>query len=230
MMENTEIEKVSVGSTFFDIVIKMCSAPSIVISTFVDFILGLRSRKQLNNVIDVVNRHTSDLSIIKDTLSGKNFYLNAPVYVEDLLSTLQQAKDEANREKRKFYASYLTACCRPENVDSSSKAIYLKKLSQLDEVGLFILQSLDSISNPGAIMTALSTEKGININSEDFDNHLCDMESMKVVEKINAKDYMAANKRGGNRMPRNPERAFFYRRTSLGRGLYNFILTGMPNK
>ena len=222
--------KVSVGSTFFDTVINLCSTPSIVISAFVDFIIGLRSRKQLNNVIDVVNRHTSDLSIIKDTLLGKNFYLNTPVYVEDLLSTLQHAKDEANNEKRNLYASYLTACCRPENVDSSSKAIYLKNLSQLDEVGLFILQYLDSISNPRTIMTALSTEKGISINSEDFDNHLCDMESMKVVEKINVKDYMAANKRGGNRMPRKPERAFFYKRTSLGKGLYNFIFTGIPNK
>lgn len=229
-MENYEIEKVSVESTFFETIIKLCSAPSVTISAFFEFILSLRSRNQFNNVVDVVNQHTSDLNIIKESLLDKNFYLNTPVYVEDLLSTLQKAKDETNKKKRELYASYLTACCRPENVNCSSKPIYLNKLSQLDEVGLFILQCLGSIGNPTAIMAALSSEKNITINSEDFYNHLYEMESMKIVEKINVKDYLATHKRGGNRMPRNPERVFYYKRTSLGNGLYNFILTGMPNK
>lgn len=226
-MENTEIEKVSVESSYFETIIRLCSAPSAIISAFVDFLISLRSRSQLNNVADVVNQHTLDLNIIKDTLGGKNLYLNTPLYVEDLLSTLQKAKDEANRKKRELYASYLTACCRPENVNCTSKTIYLNKISQLDEVGLFILQYLGNNSNPRNIMTALYSDKGIAINSEDFLNHLYDMESMKVVERINIKDYLAMHKRGGNRMPRNPENVYVYKRTSLGNGLYNFIVTGM---
>ena len=163
-------------------------------------------------------------------MGGKNFYLNTPVYEEDLLSTLQKAKDEANGKKRELYASYLTACCRPENINCSSKTIYLNKLSQLNEVGLLILQYLGNYCIPNRIMAALFAEKGITINTEDLYNHLYDLESMKVVEKINVKEYLATHKRGGNRMTRNPESTYFYKRTSLGNGLYNFILTGMPNK
>lgn len=229
-MENHDIEKLSIESSFFETIIKLCPVPSTAISAFVDFVYNLRSRSQLNNIADVVNQHTSDLNIIKDTLGGKDFYLNTPVYVEDLLSTLQKAKDEANREKRELYASYLTACCHPENVNCCSKNIYLNKLSQLDEVGLFILRYLGNSNIPKRIMITLFTDKGITINSEDLYNHLYDLESMKVIEKINAKDYLATHRRYGNRMPLNSENTYFYKRTSLGNGLYNFILTGMPNK
>lgn len=229
-MEINEIEKISVESSFFETIIKICSAPSVIFSAFIDFIFSLHSKGQFNNVADVVNQHTSDLNIIKETLGGKNFYLNTPVYVEDLLSTLQKAKDEANGKKRELYAAYLTACCHPENINCSSKTIYLNKLSQLDEVGLLILQYLGNYSIPNRIMTALFVDKGVTINTEDLYNHLYDLESMKVIEKINIKDFLATHKRGGNRMPRNSENRIIYKRTSLGNGLYNFIISGIPNE
>ena len=74
----------------------------------------------------------------------------------------------------------------------------------------------------------MSEDKAFTDN-EDIRAQLWDLESLGLAEKISAKDYYDTQRRGGNRMVRNPVNVYLYKRTKLGDGLYNFIVKGIPN-
>ena len=154
--------------------------------------------------------------------------MKEPVIKRDLMQTIQIAKDEMVSEKRDLYASYVTACCHPENKDWSRKQIYLRKIEQLDYLGIGILKVLEKPSNEGSIVKAISMDSPLS-DKEDVLAQLWDLESLGLAERISAKDYYDTQRRGGNRMPRNSENIIIYKRTKLGDGLYNFIIKGIPN-
>lgn len=158
---------------------------------------------------------------------GKLF-VEEPVIKKDLMQTIQLAKDEMISEKRDVYASYVTACCHPDNKDWSRKQIYLRKIEQLDYLGIGILKILEKHSREDSIVKTMSEDKAFTDN-EDIRAQLWDLESLGLAEKISAKDYYDTQRRGGNRMVRNPENEYLYKRTKLGDGLYNFIVKGIPN-
>lgn len=95
-------------------------------------------------------------------------------------------------------------------------------------MGIGILKILEKHSREDSIVKTMSEDKAFTDN-EDIRAQLWDLESLGLAEKISAKDYYDTQRRGGNRMVRNPVNVYLYKRTKLGDGLYNFIVKGIPN-
>lgn len=224
-MEN-ELEKTSKIHFLFESIVKIAAnIQHPVLGVGANLYFDYQNVVQYNNVVDFLQKLKERLEWLNEIVLGKLF-VEEPVIKKDLMQTIQIAKDEMVSEKRDLYASYVTACCHPENKDWSRKQIYLRKIEQLDYLGIAILKVLEKNSNEGGIVKAISLE---NHDKEDIMAQLLDLESLGLAEKISAKDYFETQRRGGNRMVRNPENVFLYKRTKLGDGLYNFIIKGIPN-
>lgn len=180
---------------------------------------------QYNNIIDVLRDFEEQLRNLKvriDRIDQEDI----PV----IQQTIQIAKDDMMPEKRKLYASFLVACCHPNNSKCKIKPIYLNKLQQLDSLGLFILKNIDGYKRERTIINDVRKIYDNSIENEDILSCLCNLESsLGLLEKRNAEELMSErSRRGGNRRILNPENVFYYKRNYLGEGLYNFIIKGFP--
>ena len=226
-MEN-ELERTSkVKFLLESIMKKIANIQHPVLGIGVNLYFDYQNLVQYNNVVDFLQKLKECLEWLNEIVLGKLF-VEEPVIKRDLMQTIQIAKDEMVSEKRDLYASYVTACCHPENKDWSRKQIYLRKIEQLDYLGIGILKVLEKPSNEGSIVKAISMDSPLS-DKEDVLAQLWDLESLGLAERISAKDYYETQRRGGNRMPRNSENIIIYKRTKLGDGLYNFIIKGIPN-
>jgi hypothetical protein len=226
-MEN-ELERTSkVKFLLESIMKKIANIQHPVLGIGVNLYFDYQNLVQYNNVVDFLQKLKERLEWLNEIVLGKLF-VEEPVIKRDLMQTIQIAKDEMVSEKRDLYASYVTACCHPENKDWSRKQIYLRKIEQLDYLGIGILKVLEKPSNEGSIVKAISMDSPLS-DKEDVLAQLWDLESLGLAERISAKDYYETQRRGGNRMPRNSENIIIYKRTKLGDGLYNFIIKGIPN-
>lgn len=226
-MEN-ELERTSkVKFLLESIMKKIANIQHPVLGIGVNLYFDYQNLVQYNNVVDFLQKLKERLEWLNEIVLGKLF-VEEPVIKRDLMQTIQIAKDEMVSEKRDLYASYVTACCHPENKDWSRKQIYLRKIEQLDYLGIGILKVLEKPSNEGSIVKAISMDSPLS-DKEDVLAQLWDLESLGLAERISAKDYYETQRRGGNRMPRNPDNIIIYKRTKLGDGLYNFIIKGIPN-
>lgn len=227
-MEN-ELEKTSKVKFLFESIVKIAAnIQHPVLGVGANLYFDYQNVVQYNNVVDFLQKLKERLEWLNEIVFGKLF-VEEPVIKKDLMQTIQIAKDEMISEKRDLYASYVTACCHPDNKDWSRKQIYLRKIEQLDYLGIKILQMLKSQSIESRIVNEIN-QANTSTDNEDVLAQLWDLESLGLVEKISAKEYNETPRRGGNRMIRNPENVFIYKRTKLGEGLYQFIIKGIPNR
>ena len=178
---------------------------------------------QVNNIIDVLNELKDKIDFVEEQIHEK-LYVDPPVFKDDVLSTLQKAKDELNVEKRKMYATYIMACIHPNSIDCSNKSIYMNLLDQLDYLSVHILRQLDYYTTEKKIVEKMRQ----NYDKEVIQVHLWGLQSCGLVDKISAKEYESSDKRGGNRRLLHPEGVFLFKRTDLGNSFLNFIVKGMP--
>lgn len=178
---------------------------------------------QVNNIIDILDELRTKIDFVEEQIHGK-LYINPPVFKDDILPTLQKAKDELNAEKRKLYATYIMACIHPDSLDCSNKFIYMNLLDQLDYLSFFILKQLDYYSTEKRLVETI----GQSYDKEVILVHLWQLQPCGLVDKINAEEYERLNKRGGNRRLLHPEGIYLYKRSSLGDNFLNFIVKGMP--
>ena len=226
-MEN-ELEKTSKLKVLLESIVKIvANGQHPILGIGANLYFDYQNALQYNNVVDFLQKLLEHLEWLNEIVLGKLF-VEEPVIKKDLMQTIQLAKDEMISEKRDVYASYVTACCHPDNKDWSRKQIYLRKIEQLDYLGIGILKILEKHSREDSIVKTMSENKAFTDN-EDIRAQLWDLESLGLAEKISAKDYYDTQRRGGNRMVRNPENVYLYKRTKLGDGLYNFIVKGIPN-
>lgn len=226
-MEN-ELEKTSKLKVLHESIVKIvANGQHPIMGIGANLYFDYQNALQYNNVVDFLQKLLDHLEWLNEIVLGKLF-VEEPVIKKDLMQTIQLAKDEMSSEKREVYASYVTACCHPDNKDWSRKQIYLRKIEQLDYLGIGILKILEKHSREDSIVKTMSENKAFTDN-EDIRAQLWDLESLGLAEKISAKDYYDTQRRGGNRMVRNPENVYLYKRTKLGDGLYNFIVKGIPN-
>lgn len=225
-MEN-ELEKTSKVKFLFESIVKIAANIQHPVSGVgANLYFDYQNVVQYNNIVDFLQKLKERLEWLNEIVLGKLF-VEEPVIKKDLMQTIQIAKDEMISEKRDLYASYVTACCHPDNKDWSRKQIYLRKLEQLDYLGIKILQVLKSQSIESRIINKIK-QSDTSTDNEDVLAQLWDLESLGLVEKISAKEYNETLRRGGNRMIRNPENVVLYKRTKLGEGLYGFIIKGIP--
>lgn len=226
-MEN-ELEKTSKLKVLLESIVKIvANGQHPVLGIGANLYFDYQNALQYNNVVDFLQKLLERLEWLNEIVLGKLF-VEEPVLKKDLMQAIQIAKDELISEKRDLYASYVTACCHPDNKDWSRKQIYLRKIEQLDYLGIGILKILEKHSREDSIVKTMSENK-VFTDNEDIRAQLWDLEALGLAEKISAKDYYDAQRRGGNRMVRNPENVYLYKRTKLGDGLYNFIVKGIPN-
>ena len=226
-MEN-ELEKTSKLKVLLESIVKIvANGQHPVLGIGANLYFDYQNVLQYNNVVDFLQKLLDHLEWLNEIVLGKLF-VEEPVLKKDLMQAIQLAKDELISEKRDLYASYVTACCHPDNKDWSRKQIYLRKIEQLDYLGIGILKILEKHSREDSIVKTMSENKAFTDN-EDIRAQLWDLEALGLAEKISAKDYYDTQRRGGNRMVRNPENVYLYKRTKLGDGLYNFIVKGIPN-
>ncbi|MBQ8467191.1 MAG: hypothetical protein IJ546_05800 [Prevotella sp.] len=226
-MEN-ELEKTSKLKFLLESIVKIvANGQHPVLGIGANLYFDYQNALQYNNVVDFLQKLLEHLEWLNEIVLGKLF-VEEPVIKKDLMQTIQLAKDEMISKKRDLYASYVTACCHPGNKDWSRKQIYLRKIEQLDYLGIGILKILEKHSREDSIVKKISENKTYADN-EDIRAQLWDLESLGLAEKLSAKDYYDSHWRGGNRMVRNPENVYLYKRTKLGDGLFDFIKKGIPN-
>ena len=178
----------------------------------------------MNNVIDVLNELRNRIDSIEKK-TGRNLYYDKLVFEEDILPTLQKAKDEVNLYKRKLFASFIAACIHPDNIDCSNKQIYFSYLEDLDYLSVCILNNLNSFHTEWQLIEKLDC----NYNIETIRVHLWNLTSHDLVNEISGEEYEKLFlKRCGNIRARHPERVTLYKRSNLGNEMLSFILKGLP--
>ncbi|MBQ9176974.1 MAG: hypothetical protein IJ139_08930, partial [Bacteroidaceae bacterium] len=200
-MEN-ELEKTSKLKFLLESIVKIvANGQHPVLGIGANLYFDYQNALQYNNVVDFLQKLLEHLEWLNEIVLGKLF-VEEPVIKKDLMQTIQLAKDEMISKKRDLYASYVTACCHPGNKDWSRKQIYLRKIEQLDYLGIGILKILEKHSREDSIVKKISENKTYADN-EDIRAQLWDLESLGLAEKLSAKDYYDSHWRGGNRMVRN---------------------------
>ena len=138
-MEN-ELEKTSKLKFLLESIVKIvANGQHPIMGIGANLYFDYQNALQYNNVVDFLQKLLEHLEWLNEIVLGKLF-VEEPVIKKDLMQTIQLAKDEMISEKRDVYASYVTACCHPDNKDWSRKQIYLRKIEQLDYLGIGILK------------------------------------------------------------------------------------------
>ena len=221
-MDNIEISKTSGAEFISHQLLKFVVNPNpmaALVNGFCDYLNML----QVNNIIDVLEKLKDKIAFVEEQIIGK-LYVDLPVFKNDILPTLQKAKDELSAEKRKMYATYIMACIHPDSLDCSNRFIYTNLLDQLDYLSIFILKQLDYYTKEMSIIEKIGT----SYDKEVVLVHLWGLQPCGLIEKISAQELESLNKSRGNIRMRHPESVFFYRRTGLGNSFLNFIVKGMP--
>lgn len=178
---------------------------------------------QMNNIIDVLKDLKARVELIEEK-TGEKLRFDTPVFTDDIIPTLQKAKNILNAQKRKLYVTFLAACVHPDNLDCNNKAIFSNFLDQLDYLSIYILNSLETYCSERKLIEKI----GADYNEDTILVHLWNLNSIGLVEKISANELEQLQKRFGNRNTRRPQNIFFYKRNNLGNGLLQFVLKGNP--
>ena len=180
---------------------------------------------QKNNIMNVLNELKEQVNLIEKK-TGRSLYFDRIVFEEDILSTLQRAKEGLNGQKRKLYVTFMAACIHPENLDCNNKAIFSNYLDKLDYLSVYILNSLDSYHTEKKLVDKIGCKYDENVILV----HLWDLKANNLVDTISAEEFEKSHRRYGNIKLRHPENVFLYKRNKLGGEFLNFIIKGMPDK
>ena len=97
-MAHIEISKTSSAEFISHQLLKFVVNPNpmaALVNGFCDYLNLL----QINNIIDVLNELKEKIDFVEEQIHGK-LYVDPPVFKDDVLPTLQKAKDELNAEKK----------------------------------------------------------------------------------------------------------------------------------
>ena len=197
------------------------------------FFVSLMNDEQTRNIEDTLQKHEKQLDMLREIVIGE-LYVNREKYLEDLKSALQKAKDEANEEKRRLYASYLTACCHPDNAEQGNRRILLDLIERIDFTGVRILKDLATFFNEKDAVEHFIHVFNDSLSKNDVMVQFDYLESYRVIERFSQEEIEKLHNRNGNRFGnrgaiglRIPRAMFYYKRTVLGDNLYNFISKGL---
>ncbi len=188
--------------------------------------VSLMNDEQTRNIEYTLHKHQEQIEMLQEIVSGE-LHVDKAVYLEDLKAALQKAKDEANEEKRKLYASYLTACCHPENTENTNRRIFLDLVERIDFNGIRILKELTARYNgKKTIEYYVSLFEG-ELGKNDIIIQLDYLTSYRLVEKCTLEEVERFYARLGNVKTRNSTSLSIFKRTALGDALYQFISKGI---
>lgn len=189
-------------------------------------VVSLMNDEQTRNIEDTLQKHQEQIEMLQEIVSGE-LHVDKTKYLEELKAALQKAKDEAVEEKRKLYASYLTACCHPENSDKGNKRIFLDLVEKIDINGIRILKGLTTRYNGKAAVDYFTSLFEGELSKDDIIIQLDYLTSYRLIEKCTQEEIERFYARLGNVKTRRPYNLFYYKRTALGDALYQFISKGI---
>ena len=189
-------------------------------------VVSLINEEQTKNIEDTLRKHQDQLEMLKEMIVGELF-VNKEKYFEELKAALQKAKDEAAEEKRMLYASYLTACCHPDNLDKGNRRIFLDLVERIDFNGIRILKELTTSYNGKKAVDYFTSLFGGELTKDDIIIQLDYLISYRLVEKCTQEEIESFYARAGNVKTRRPYSLSYYKRTALGDALYQFISKGI---
>lgn len=189
-------------------------------------IVSLMNDEQTRNIEDTLQKHQEQIEMLQEIVSGE-LHVDKDKYLEDLKSALQKAKDEANEEKRKLYASYLTACCHPDNSDKGNRRIFLDLVEKIDFNGIRILKELTTRYNGKEAVDYFTSLFEGELSKHDIFIQLDYLISYRLIEKCTQEEIERFYARLGNVKARRPNSLSYYKRTALGDALYKFISKGI---
>ncbi len=188
--------------------------------------VSLINDEQTRNIEDTLQKHQEQIEMLQEIVSGE-LHVDNTKYLEDLKATLQKAKNEANEEKRKLYASYLTACCHPKNTEKSNRRIFLDLVEKLDFYGIRILKELTTLYNGRGTLDHFTSIFKDELDKNDIMIQIDYLTSYRLIENCSQDEIDKIHKRYGNRGEFAPKARFYYKRTALGDSLYHFISKGI---
>lgn len=188
-------------------------------------IVNALNEEQIANIEDTLRIHGEQLELLKEIVIGE-LYVNKEKYLDDIKSSLQRAKDEATAEKRKLYATFLTACCHPDNIDCNNHRIFLDLVEKIDSLDLQILREIPLHPYSKEVNQLIRGFNGA-LSKNDMMVRLDYLISYRLIEQCSKDELERVTKRGGNRGLIHPELRHFYRKTILGDNLYQFIKRGI---
>lgn len=189
-------------------------------------VVSLMNEEQVKNIEDTLQKHKEQLEMLKEMVVGELF-VNKEEYIEELKAALRKAKDEATEEKRRLYASYLTACCHPDNSDKGNRRIILDLVERIDFYGIRILKELMTRYNGKEAVDYFTSFFGGELSKNDILIQLDYLTSYRLIEKCTQEEIERFYARLGNVKARRPSNLSFYKRTALGEALYQFISKGL---
>lgn len=189
-------------------------------------IVSIINDEQTKNIEDTLRKHEEQIAMLKEIVVGELF-VNKQKYLEELKATLQQAKDEPNEEKRRLYASYLTACCHPDNEDKGNRRILLDLVGKIDFTGVRILKDLTTLFNGKDAVEHFSSVFKSGLSKNDVLLQLDFLTSYRLIEQCTTEEIERFFSRYGNVKTRRPIARHYYKRTVLGDNLYKFISKGI---
>lgn len=189
-------------------------------------VVSLMNEEQIKNIEDTLQKHKEQLEILKEMAVGELF-VNKEKYFEELKAALQKAKDESVEEKRKLFASYLTACCHPENSEKGNRRIILDLVEKIDLNGICILKELTTRFNGKTTVDYFVSLFEGKLSKNDIIIQLDYLTSYLLIEKCTQEEIEGFYARLGNVKLRRPNSISFYKRTVLGDALYQFISKGI---
>jgi hypothetical protein len=188
-------------------------------------IVNALNEEQIANIEDTLRTHWEQIELLKEIVIGE-LYVNKERYLEDVKNSLQRAKDEATAEKRKLYATFLTACCHPDNSDCNNHRIFLDLVEKIDFLDLQILREFPLHPYSKEVNQLIRGFNGA-LSKNDMMIRLDYLISYRLIEQCSKDKMGVINKRRGKITPMHPERRHFYRKTVLGDNLYQFIKMGI---
>lgn len=188
--------------------------------------VSIMNDEQTKNIEDTLRKHEEQIAMLKEIVVGELF-VNKQKYLEELKATLQQAKDEPNEEKRRLYASYLTACCHPDNEDKGNRRILLDLVGKIDFTGVRILKELTPHYSGREAVEHFSSVFKNELTTNDIRIQLDYLTSYRLIEQCSQEEIDKFHKRYGNRGSIAPRAKLYYQRTVLGDNLYKFISKGI---
>ena len=189
-------------------------------------VVSLMNDEQTRNIEDTLQKHQEQLEMLQEIVSGE-LHVDKAKYLETLKAALQKAKDEANDEKRKLYASYLTACCHPENAEKSNRRIFLDLVEKIDFYGIRILKELTTNYNGRKALDYFTFIFKDELDKNDIMIQIDYLTSYRLIENCSQDEIDKIHKRYGNRGEAAPKARLYYKRTALGDNLYKFISKGI---
>lgn len=189
-------------------------------------VVSLMNDEQTRNMEDTLQKHQEQIEMLQEMVSGE-LHVDKAKYLEELKAALQKAKDEANEEKRKLYASYLTACCHPENSEKSNRRIFLDLVEKIDFNGIRILKELTTRYNGKEVVNYFTSLFEGELSKDDIMIQFDYLTSYRLIEKCTQEEIERFHARLGNVKARRPYSLSYYKRTALGDALYQFISKGI---